>query len=98
MLKYDLFKFQINGLFLQGADFDGKRLVDITGNKSELVGLPITNLYFISNKNRNDTNTIEVPVYENIFREHYICKLKFSIAGELDDTILKGIAICLDSL
>lgn len=43
---------KISGLFLQGADFDGKKLVDITGNKSEIVGLPLMNLYWIDQKNR----------------------------------------------
>jgi hypothetical protein len=45
-----------------------------------------------------DSNSLDIPVYENIFREHFICKLSLVISGDKDETILKGIAICIDSL
>jgi dynein heavy chain 2 len=93
---------KISGLFLQGSDFDGKKLCDISGNKNELVDLPVLNFYFVKTNSgdsgTNSTTTLEIPVYENIFREVYICKLKFGISGDIEETILKGIAICLDSL
>jgi hypothetical protein len=56
------------------------------------------NLYWIDRKKvKTDTDSLDIPVYENIFREHFICKLNLAISGNKDDTILKGIAICIDS-
>ena len=86
---------KVNGLFLQGADFDGEKLVDISGNKSEIVAMPICNLKWIKGKKTN-SNEIDIPLYENLFREHFICKLGLKYKGKLEDVILKGIALCLD--
>ena len=86
---------KVNGLFLQGADFDGEKLVDISGNKSEIVAMPICNLKWIKGKKTN-SNEIDIPLYENLFREHFICKLGLKYQGKLEDVILKGIALCLD--
>jgi hypothetical protein len=41
---------KISGLFLQGSDFDGKKLVNIKGNQSELMSLPVMNLSWIEEK------------------------------------------------
>ena len=86
---------KINGIFLQGADFDGKKLIDIKGNQSEIVNMPICFLKFVKNRNKNK-NEIEIPLYENLFREHFICQLGLQFSGNLQATILKGIALCLD--
>lgn len=84
---------------MQGSDFDGKRLIEIAGNKSEIINLPTMNLYWMEQKdiNTEDTSSIDIPVYENIFREHFICKLRILLPGNTDDTIWMGIAIFLDS-
>jgi dynein heavy chain 2 len=87
---------KITGLFLQGSDFDGSRLIEITGNKSEILSLPTLNIFWKKLNSEQNSGTMDIPVYENIFREHFICKFKIPISGKLDDTILKGIAICLD--
>ena len=42
------------------------------------------------------TNEICIPLYENLFREHFICSLGLKFQGDLDTVILKGIALCLD--
>jgi dynein heavy chain 2 len=86
---------KINGIFLQGADFDGKKLIDIKGNQSEIVNMPICYFKFVKNKVKNK-NEIEIPLYENLFREHFICQLGLQFSGNLQSTILKGIALCLD--
>ena len=86
---------KINGIFLQGADFDGKKLIDIKGNQSEIVNMPICFFKFVKNRNKNK-NEIEIPLYENLFREHFICQLGLQFSGNLQATILKGIALCLD--
>jgi len=86
---------KINGIFLQGADFDGTKLIDIKGNQSEIVNMPICFFKFVKNRNKNK-NEIEIPLYENLFREHFICQLGLQFSGNLQATILKGIALCLD--
>lgn len=37
-------------------------------------------------------------MYENNFREKYICKFNLPIKENKSEAILKGIAICLDSI
>ena len=86
---------KVVGLFLQGADFDGEKLIDISGNKSEIVDMPICNLRWVKEKQKSGKE-IDIPLYENLFREHFICKLGLKYHGNLNDVILKGIALCLD--
>ena len=85
----------ITGLFLQGADFDGKKLIDISGNKSEIVQMPLCHFKFSKGKVQQK-DEIGIPLYENLFREHFICSLGLKFQGDLDTVILKGIALCLD--
>ena len=87
---------KIVGLFLQGADFDGEKLVDIQGNQSEIINMPKCFFRFIKEKNRNTGDEIDIPIYENLFREHFICSLGFRFNGQIEKVILKGIALCLD--
>ena len=86
---------KIVGLFLQGANFDGEKLVDIYGNQSEIIGMPKCIFRFTKGKN-NTEDEIDIPLYENIFREHFICSLGFKFNGQIEKIILKGIALCLD--
>ena len=87
---------KVSGLFLQGADFDGSKLVDISGNKSEIVAMPTCYLKWGKGDKGNKGKVIDIPLYENLFREHFICKLGLQYQGELERVILKGIALCLD--
>ena len=50
---------------------------------------------FIKGNNKNE-NEIDIPMYENIFREHFICSLGLKFTGKIEKIILKGIALCLD--
>ena len=86
---------KINGLFLQGADFDGSKLIDISGNQSEIVQMPLCLFRFVKGKVKKK-DEIGIPLYENLFREHFICSLELKFQGNLDTVILKGIALCLD--
>ena len=50
---------------------------------------------FVKEKNSN-SDEIDIPIYENLFREHFICSLGFKFSGQIEKVILKGIALCLD--
>jgi dynein heavy chain 2 len=86
---------KIIGLFLQGSDFDGNKLVDISGNQSEIINMPKCIFRFVKGKPKNE-NEIDIPLYENLFREHFICTLGLKFTGDIEKIILKGIALCLD--
>ena len=68
--------------------------------------MPIMNVFWItlSDKIKFDDNIFlvlnilnkDVPVYENLFREKFVCRLKIKTSGKPEDQILKGVAICLD--
>ena len=86
---------KIVGLFLQGSDFDGSKLVDISGNQSEIINMPKCIFRFVKGKQKSN-DEIEIPLYENLFREHFICQLGLKFKGDIEKIILKGIALCLD--
>ena len=86
---------KIVGLFLQGANFDGEKLADIYGNQSEIIGMPKCIFRFTKGKSNNEDET-DIPLYENLFREHFICSLGLKFSGQIERIILKGIALCLD--
>ena len=50
---------------------------------------------FIKDK-KNSEDEIDIPLYENLFREHFICSLGLKFNGRIEKIILKGIALCLD--
>ena len=85
----------IVGLFIQGSNFKGDHLVDITGNQSEIINMPKCVFRFIKDK-KNSEDEIDIPLYENLFREHFICSLGLKFNGRIEKIILKGIALCLD--
>ena len=86
---------RIVGLFLQGSNFDGNKLVDISGNQSEIITMPKCIFRFVKGKQKNE-DEINIPLYENLFREHFICQLGLKFQGDIEKIILKGIALCLD--
>jgi dynein heavy chain 2 len=86
---------KITGLFLQGANFDGIKLIDISGNQSEIINMPKCIFRFVKGKT-NANDEIDIPMYENLFREHFICSLGLKFTGQIEKIILKGIALCLD--
>lgn len=51
-------------MFLQGSDFDGQKLIEINENKSEIVALPIINLYWNkhedTNNNKKDNSMVRI--------------------------------------
>ena len=57
--------------------------------------MPICQFKFVKGKVQNK-DEIGIPLYENLFREHFICSLVLKFEGNLDTVILKGIALCLD--
>lgn len=54
---------KISGLFLQGSNFDGKRLIEITGNQSEIMNLPIMNLFWVEQKQLNMDTSISMVIH-----------------------------------
>ena len=45
---------------------------------------------------QKNADEINIPLYENLFREHFICQLGLKFQGDIEKIILKGIALCLD--
>jgi hypothetical protein len=70
-------------------------LVDISGNQSEIITMPKCIFRFVKGKQKN-ADEINIPLYENLFREHFICQLGLKFQGDIEKIILKGIALCLD--
>ena len=88
---------KITGLLLQGSDFKQNKLVDILGNQNEIINMPKCVLKFVEEKLiKKKDNDIDIPVYDNLFRDHFICSLRIPFNGDLENGILKGIAICLE--
>ena len=92
------YSIQVNGLLLQGSVDKGYLISSFEKvSKEELTILPSVYFYFYDSSVEKKKETIEIPIYDTIFRERFICKLDFEYKGDKSDLILQGIAICLDS-
>ena len=91
---------QLEGLWLQGSAFDGKRLSDIkeSNSSSELVNLPPC---FVAWTGRSDADIYpvnqiaETPVYHTLDREKLLCTLMVPNNGEASIRTISGAAIFL---
>jgi hypothetical protein len=81
---------QFEGVFLQGCEFDGKQLCDITdmrGTSVELVDLPVVYVAWVGEKDANpypEKDTADIPVYHGLDRENLLCVLKLPNHGTLE--------------
>lgn len=90
---------QLEGLFLQGCAFDGKRLADIRGQAPEITGLPSCAVSWIA-EDKNDPygekETVETPVYHSLDREKLLCTFKMANNGDASNRIISGVALFLN--
>jgi dynein heavy chain 2 len=93
---------KLEGLWLQGSDFDGQRVSDIRdigGNSQELLQLPSCNIAWISQQLPDpypEMQTVDTPVYHSIDREKLLCTLKVSNNGEEWKRVISGVALFLN--
>ena len=92
----------LNGLLLQGCGIDSNGTLSLNSkneNNEEILNLKKLYVYFID-KNKeisNEINVINIPVYENLFREKVIFKINLRYNGNKCDFVLKGIAMSLEA-
>lgn len=92
---------KLDGLWLQGCEFDGRRLIDLRdqgGTSAEVVSLPPCYAAWVSS-NDNDPypaqSVAEVPVYHSLDREKLLCTLKLANSGDSTGRVLAGVALFL---
>jgi len=93
---------QLEGLWLQGSDFDGKRLADIKdqgGSSAELLPLPACYVAWVGSQDVDpypEASTAETPVYHALDREKLLCTLKVPNSGDEASRTLAGVALFLN--
>jgi Dynein heavy chain. len=97
---------QLEGLWLQGSDFNGKALADCSHGThsdsavaSELLALPVCSIAWIG-KNQSDpypeSATADIAVYHALDREQLLCTLRIPTEGDLAARTISGAALFLD--
>lgn len=92
---------QLDGLWLQGCDFDGARLNEIrdtSGSSSEFIQLPPCNIAWIRREDPEpyQAGTVNVPVYHSIDREKLLATFNVPNNGEDWKRIIGGVALFLN--
>merc|ERR1740117_722407 len=90
----------LEGLWLQGCEFDGRSLTDIrdsSANARELIPLPPCYVGWIG-KGEPDpyTEGANTPVYHSLDREKLLCTLDIPNQGTANSRIISGVALFLD--
>jgi len=93
---------QLEGLWLQGCDFDGKRMADIIdsqgGFQSELISLPKCHVGWIGDSEPEpyeSGSTVSTPIYHTLDREKLLCQLFIPNNGDASVRIIGGTALFL---
>jgi len=90
----------LEGLYLQGAGFDGGRIQDQSSeNLQELLPLPTCTIAWVRKSDPDpysEGSTVSTPVYFSILRENLLCELNVPNSGSSDERIISGVAIFLD--
>jgi dynein heavy chain 2 len=97
---------QLEGLWLQGSDFNGKALSDCCHGShadgavaSELLPLPVCTIAWIGRKEADpypESATASIPVYHALDREELLCTMAIPTEGARASRILSGAALFLD--
>jgi hypothetical protein len=91
---------QVEGLWLQGCDFDGKRMIDVRdqGNTKELVSLPVCYLGWISQNDKEPyaEGVVSTPIYHTLNREKMLCSLNLPNMGDEASRVIGGVALFLN--
>jgi dynein heavy chain 2 len=92
---------QLEGLCLQGCEFDGRRMVDIRdagGNSRELVPLPACYLAWIGEGEADPhpaDSTVRTPIYHSLDREELLCTIEAPNQGDAATRVIAGVALFL---
>lgn len=92
---------QLDGLWLQGCDFDGAKLNEIrdtSGSSSEIIQLPVCHIAWIRREDPEpySSGTVNVPVYHALDREKLLCTFNVPNNGEDWKRIIGGVALFLN--
>merc|ERR1712176_1407950 len=81
----------VDGLYIQGALFDGKRLNSVSAKDGALSKAPLCFIYYDQREQKaeNKTQSIDIPVYYSLDRSYRVCnvsvevrdKSKWSLSG-----------------
>lgn len=88
---------QIEGLWLQGCDFDRNKMKDIKDQGQELIQLPICYMGWISKKDPDPymDSVVSTPIYHTLDRETLLCTINVLNDGSESVRIIGGTAIFL---
>jgi len=89
----------LEGLWLQGCDFDGRSLTDISdssANARELIPLPPCFVGWIGKGSPDPyTDGVNTPIYHSLDREKLLCTLDIPNQGQANTRIISGVALFL---
>jgi len=92
----------LDGLWLQGCEFDGKKLIDIKDNgglSRELISLPTCHIGWIGKEEPDpyqDGSTVVTPIYHTLDREKLLCTVAIPNQGDSSLRIIGGVALFLN--
>lgn len=91
---------KLDGLLLQGCEFDGRRMVDIrdaSGSSRELISLPACYVAWVggSEPDPHSEGTVVTPIYHTLSRETMLCTIAAPNQGDASDRIIGGVALFL---
>jgi hypothetical protein len=71
---------KLEGLLLQGCEFDGRRMVDIkdaSGSSRELISVPACYVAWIGGQEPepHSDGTVSTPIYHTLSRERMLCTI-----------------------
>lgn len=88
---------QVEGLWLQGCAFDGRRMADSRDAAEELVLLPTCHMAWIHEAEPDPyaEGTVATPIYHALDRETLLCTLSLPNAGDEATRVIGGTALFL---
>lgn len=88
---------QVEGMWMQGCEFDGKRMNDIQNSSQELISLPTCYMGWISQKDPEPyaDSVVTTPIYHALDRETLLCTIDVPNNGAEQARIIGGSAIFL---
>lgn len=90
----------VEGLWLQGCDFDGKKMADIrdASQTSEVIQLPVCYMAWVGGDEPEPhaESTVVTPIYHTLNREKLLCTIKVPNAGPQYSRIISGVALFLN--
>jgi hypothetical protein len=90
----------VEGLWLQGCDFDGKSQTDIrdASQTGEVIQLPVCYMAWIGGNDPepHSGSTVVTPIYHTLNREKLLVTINLPNSGEASSRIISGVALFLN--